>query len=139
VTDYVAGRRLGLPEEGPGSLASFGRRLLAVFVDWFASMLVVGLVARIGHQPLTPSDRSLATLGVFAVEVAVLTWLAGASFGQRLCGIGVVALDRGRVGLGRSVARTLLLCLAIPPLLWDRDGRGLHDRAVNTAVVRAAP
>ena len=33
--------------------------------------------------------------------------------------------------------RTVLICLVIPPLVWDSDGRGLHDRAVNTVVVRS--
>ena len=32
--------------------------------------------------------------------------------------------------------RSLLLCLAIPALIWDRDGRGLHDKAANTVLVR---
>lgn len=31
---------------------------------------------------------------------------------------------------------TLLLCLAVPALIWDRDQRGMHDRAANTVVVR---
>jgi uncharacterized RDD family membrane protein YckC len=48
-----------------------------------------------------------------------------------------VSLDpaRPRVGFARALARTVLICLAIPPLIWDRDARGLHDRAVLTAVV----
>ena len=45
--------------------------------------------------------------------------------------------DRGRVGAFRAAVRTVLICLAVPPLIWDRDGRGLHDRAVVTAVVNA--
>ena len=35
----------------------------------------------------------------------------------------------------RAVLRTALLLLLIPALIWDRDGRGLHDRAAGTAVV----
>jgi uncharacterized RDD family membrane protein YckC len=31
----------------------------------------------------------------------------------------------------------VLLCLLIPALIWDRVGRGLHDRAAGTVVVRA--
>ena len=67
----------------------------------------------------------------------MLTWLAGASFGQRLLGLRVVRLDGSPLGLWRSVVRTALLCLAIPALIWDRDGRGLHDKAVGSVVVRA--
>jgi uncharacterized RDD family membrane protein YckC len=33
--------------------------------------------------------------------------------------------------------RTVLLCLVIPAFIWDRDGRGLHDKAAGTVVVRA--
>jgi len=42
-----------------------------------------------------------------------------------------------RLGLTGSMLRTALICLVIPPLVWDSDGRGLHDRAVDTVVVRA--
>jgi uncharacterized RDD family membrane protein YckC len=135
MTSGYRGERLGLPETGPGSLASFGRRLAALFVDWVAANLVTVLVV---HGSLRYGTQSfdLLALGIFALEVFVLTWLAGASFGQRLMGVRVVSLDRGRVGVLRALARTVLVCLAVPPLIWDRDGRGLHDRAVLTAVIR---
>jgi hypothetical protein len=32
--------------------------------------------------------------------------------------------------------RTVLLCLAVPALIWDRDQRGLHDKAAQTVLVR---
>ena len=35
-----------------------------------------------------------------------------------------------------AVVRTVLLCLLVPALLVDADGRGLHDRLTQTAVVR---
>ena len=31
----------------------------------------------------------------------------------------------------------VVIRLAIPPLIWDADGRGLHDKAVDSVVVRA--
>ena len=129
------GERLGLPETGPGSLAPFGRRLAALFVDWAAANLVTVLLVRGRFSYGTESFNVLA-VGIFALEVFLLTWTAAASFGQRLLGIRVVSLDRGRVGAARAAFRTLLICLAVPPLIWDRDGRGLHDRAVLTAVIR---
>jgi len=136
VTEY-RGQHLGLPETGQGSLASVGRRLVAVAVDWFASTFVVALVAR-DHLTYGTPTFSLAVLAVFGVEVAVLTATTGASFGQRLLGMQVVALDRGRAPLGRVVVRTVLLCLAVPALVWDSDQRGLHERATGTAVVRTS-
>ena len=48
----------------------------------------------------------------------------------------MVALDTGRVNPLRALLRTVLLCLAIPALIWDRDGRGLHDRLARTVEVR---
>jgi hypothetical protein len=42
------------------------------------------------------------------------------------------------LSLGRVVLRTLLICLVIPALVLDSDGRGLHDRAVDSVVLRAA-
>ncbi len=127
-----SGERLGLPAEGPGSMARLPRRVTALCIDWFAALLVAG--AFIGDSQ--SSAQSLATLGIFAVQVTLLTWLWGSSFGQRLVGIRVVGRSR-RLGLIGAALRTALICLVIPPLVWDDDGRGLHDRAVDSVVLRA--
>lgn len=132
------GQRLGLPEEGPGSVARLGRRVLALVIDWFAALLLVRLF--LPHLDYGTPGSSFATLGIFAVEVAFFTWLSGSSFGQRLLGLQVVRMDgRGRPGLLRAVGRTVLLCAVIPPLVWDRDQRGLHDRLVGTVLLRGQP
>jgi hypothetical protein len=68
-------------------------------------------------------------LGLVAVR------LFGFTPGQLALGLGVVALD-GRLGLGRAMARGLLVALVIPALLTDWDGRGIQDRVTTTAVVR---
>jgi hypothetical protein len=34
------------------------------------------------------------------------------------------------------VLRSVLLVLVIPALIWDRDGRGLHDRLARAVQVR---
>ena len=121
------GQRLGLPEHGPGSVAGFGRRIVAYLIDSLACALIAYGLLR---------DQQL-TLAVFAAEVLVLTWLAGGSAGQLAYGLRVVRLDGRPIGLPRAALRTLLLCLLIPALIWDRDGRGLHDKAAGTVVVRA--
>ena len=126
------GQRLGLPESGSGSLARLGRRLVALFIDWFAASLIARSL--VGDPQSTA--ESFATLGVFALEITLLTWLWGSSFGQRIVGIRVVGRTR-RLGLVGSALRTVLICLVIPPLVWDADGRGLHDRAVDSVVLRA--
>jgi uncharacterized RDD family membrane protein YckC len=121
------GERLGLPEHGPGSLASFGQRVVAFLVD----SVMCGLVAYGLFR-----DTAYAT-PVFALEVLVLTLFAGASAGQRIRGLRVVRLDGTPIGVSRVLLRTVLLLLLVPALIWDRDGRGLHDRAAGTAVLHA--
>ena len=120
-----AGQRLGRPETGPGSVAGFGARLIAFLLDTVMCALVAWGI---------PQEPALST-PIFALEVLVLTWLAGGSAGQRLRGLRVVRLDGRPTGLARSALRTALLVLLVPALVWDRDGRGLHDKAAGTVVV----
>lgn len=123
-----AGERLGLPESGPGSVASFGRRLAAVTVDWIASVLVARAV----------TDDPWVPLLVFVVESLLLLPTLGATFGMKLLGLRVIRLGSpGLVPPLRAVVRTVLLAVVIPATIWDRDGRGLHDKAAGTVVVRA--
>jgi len=136
VSETYRGERLGLPEQGPGSLAGFGHRLAALLVDWAAANLVTILFTH-GSPAYGTPDFSWRVLGVFGLEVWVLTWLTGSSFGQRLLRLRVTSLDVRPVGPVRALVRTVLICLAVPPLIVDRNGRGLHDRIGNTAVVRA--
>ena len=125
-TEAYPGQRLGLPERGPGSVASMPRRLLALFIDWLLSMLIA--------YWLTKSQ--FWTIAVFALEVYILTALGGSTVGKRLVGIRTIRIGGGPIGFGWALVRTVLLLTVVPPLLTDRDLRGLHDRASNTIVVR---
>jgi uncharacterized RDD family membrane protein YckC len=129
------GERIGLPQDGPGSVTGYGRRLGALFIDWILSALVAGFIIAILHVP--SSNRSWLTLLVFGVEVWLLTAMTGSTVGKRLLGLRVARMDGRRVGLGWSLVRTILLLIVVPALLWDRDHRGLHDRAANTIVLRS--
>jgi uncharacterized RDD family membrane protein YckC len=120
------GERFGLPKDGPRSVASMARRLAALLIDWFACMLI----------SLAAFRTQYLTLPIFAVEVYLLTALTGLTLGKRLMGIRVVRLDGKPVGFGWALVRTVLLLAVIPPLVTDRDLRGLHDRAANTIVIR---
>ena len=120
------GQGLGLPERGPGSVASMPRRVLALFIDWLLSMLIA--------YGLTRSQ--FWTIVVFAIEVYVLTATTGFTVGKRLVGIRTVRTNGGLVGFGWALVRTVILLTVIPPLLTDRDLRGLHDRASDTVVIR---
>jgi uncharacterized RDD family membrane protein YckC len=122
-----AGERLGRPESGPGSVAGFGPRLVAFALDSVMCALIAWGIPR----------EPAFTTPIFALEVLVLTWLAGGSAGQRLRGLAVVRLDGRPLGLARAALRTFLLLLLVPALIWDRDGRGLHDKAAGTVVVRS--
>ena len=130
-----AGQRLGLPETGRGSVASWGRRILALCVDWFASILVAGAI--VGQGVLSSHGwEAWMPLLVFLVEGSLLTPLVGGSFGQLLLRIAVVRLDRKPVNLLVAVLRTLLICLVVPPVIYNRDRRGLHDLVAGTVTVR---
>ena len=120
------GEQFGLPEQGPGSVASMGRRLLALLIDWLLCMLIA--------YWLTHSQ--FWTIAVFAVEVYVLTATTGFTVGKRLAGIRTVRTNGGVTGFRWALVRTALLLTVIPPLLTDRDLRGLHDRASDTMVIR---
>lgn len=113
--------------------ASWGRRILALIIDWAASTLVtVGLVGA-GDYVQNPSS-SWVVLGVFALEVSLLTTLAGGSFGQLTTRVRVLTTDGRPLGLLVAVARTLLICVVIPPLIFKPDsGRGLHDLWTDSA------
>ncbi|MFL6054180.1 MAG: RDD family protein [Actinoallomurus sp.] len=125
---------MGLPREGPGSVAGYGRRLGSLVIDWFIALLVAAAVAAALHA--STQTRSLLTLLVFGVMAWLLIGLTGTTVGKRLCGLRVVRPGGGRVGLLWAFVRTLLLVLVVPALIWDRDYRGLHDRAANSVVVR---
>lgn len=129
------GSRLGLPEEGVGSLAGLGRRFVALFVDWFLAIFI-GLLA-VPSVDYGTRWSPLVTLGAFAVMVTILTWVGGGTIGHRLLGLRVVRLGGKPVGLPRAFVRTVLICLVVPAVVWDRDGRGLHDKAVGTALLRS--
>jgi uncharacterized RDD family membrane protein YckC len=128
-----AGQRLGLPETGPRSVASWGRRIAALFVDWLACLLVANLIT--AYTDVSADTERLLPLLVFLVETTIFTGLAAGSFGQLALRIAVVRLDGRPVSILAAFVRTLLICLVIPPLVFNRDNRGLHDLAVGTLTV----
>ena len=129
-----AGQRLGLPEDGPRSVASWGRRIVALFVDWIASSLVASVISGVASLP-EDVDRLLPLL-VYLAEASLFTGLMGASFGQLALRVVVVRLDGRPVSILQATVRTLLICLVIPPVVFNRDSRGLHDLAVGTITLR---
>lgn len=129
------GASLGLPETGPGAVAPYGRRLLALIVDWGLSWLVAAMIVQVVASN-DPFALSAAQLAVFAVETWILTATTGTTAGKLVCGLRVRRLDDRPVGFGWALVRVVLVLAVIPALLWDRDYRGMHDRAAGTVVVR---
>lgn len=114
--------------------ATWGRRILALFVDWVACLAVVeGLVAA---DVLAGNPNGLGTLGLFVLESALFTALAGGSFGKLVTRIRVVRRPDASVpvSLLRALVRSALVALLVPPLLTF-DGHGLHDVAAGTRTV----
>ena len=121
------GERLGLPDRGPGSIARAGRRILAIVIDWTLALLISNF--------LFGGDQ-WATLSIFAAEQILLIATLGYSIGHRIAGIHVVRLGGAPAGPLAAVVRTVLLCLVIPAVIFDPDQRGLHDKAMNTVLIR---
>ena len=120
----------------PGPVAGFGRRLGAICIDWAVALGMTLLLFR--SVAYGSAESQIATMSLFALEVILLTWLSSASFGQRVLGMVVLRTSGGRLSLGRVVLRTLLILLVIPAVVIDANGRGLHDRAVDSVVVRVS-
>ena len=124
----------GVPDALPFATASWGRRVLALVVDWFACLAVVSLFTPVFGT--TGGPGGFYTLLVFVVESAVLTATVGGSFGKLATRLRVVRVpDGGRIDLLRSFARAILVALVIPPLVFRPDRRGLHDLAAGSATV----
>lgn len=129
------GERLGLPEHGPRSVATTGRKVAGLLIDWLicygVSMLLLALF------PL-PGGPGTVVGVVWAVVSIAAVWLFAATPGQTAMGLGVARVDaEAPVGLARAFFRVLLTVFIIPPLVTDMDARGLHDRVTQTAVISA--
>jgi uncharacterized RDD family membrane protein YckC len=133
------GEKIGLPATGRGALAPTGARLLAFVVDAIASGLVAALF--VPHKSgASFADRLPGTWSLipFALDYIVGVLVAGRTLGMYLAGLRVIRVSRDvAVDPLRIVGRTALLALFVPALVFDRDGRGMHDRLTDTAVVRA--
>ena len=121
------GKRLGLPETGPRSIGRPGRRFAALAIDWATAVLISLAFFRYNEW---------ATLAIFAVAQVVFLLTVSGSVGHVLLGMRVVPVAGGYLGAWRPFARTLLLCLVIPAVIWDKDQRGMHDRLCGTVLVR---
>lgn len=128
------GQALGMPQSGPGSIARFGPRLVAILIDWAIATVIASAFFKV-PWPATGSGPFII-LGIFGVMNLLLVGTIGTTIGHRIMGMRVIGMSGGRATFFQAAARTILLCLGLPAVVWDRDGRGLHDKIPNTVIVR---
>jgi hypothetical protein len=131
-TQKWPGKRLGLPDRGPRSVARAGRRIAAIAIDW----IIANFVAFSFFGWTLADSNPFPPLIIFGLLQIVFIATVGGSIGHLLLGMRVVPIVPGWVGVLRPIARTALLCIGIPALIWDRDQRGMHDRIAGTVLVR---
>lgn len=131
----VCEAQYGYPVSVEEPKAWIGRRIIGFSIDWIASSLVTLLL--FPQFAYGSVQAWFPTAGIYVVEASLLTWLTGSSFGQRIVGLQVHSIDGARISLWRMVLRSLLVCLVIPAVVYDNQGRGVHDRLAGTYVVRS--
>lgn len=136
--EQYRGERLGLPETGAGAVARPARKFAAFVIDLACAGLITSFFV-----PLRFADPvAMQTYNTWSTLVWAVITLIGVSFfgltpGMTFLGIRVARLDgKAMVGPLRALLRTVLVALLIPPVIWDVDFRGWHDKAAGTVVVR---
>lgn len=114
--------------------ASWLRRLLALFVDWFACYAIVALAMGGVDEMAGSTEANIYLVSLFVVEQTLFITLMGGSFGHLLTRLRVSRLDGGRVMPLQALIRSVLVALVIPPLVFRPDGRGLHDMAAGSVI-----
>ena len=128
------GQFLGMPREGQGSQASVLRRMGGVFIDWALCAVAASLITA---NTSALGDRYTVTYLLWIVLGIVCGWLFSRTPGMAALGMGVARVDKeAPVGLWRAAVRTILTGFVLPAALVDADGRGMHDRATTTTVIR---
>lgn len=87
------GEQLGLPEQGPGSIARPGRRLGALVADWGLCLLIAYGLLTHGYDQATGNWALL----VFFVLGLLTVGTVGFTPGKRLFGLRVVPEGGGRL------------------------------------------
>jgi uncharacterized RDD family membrane protein YckC len=133
---------------GPGSLATYGSRVVAYILDWLIVVIPVGIVtvaSGLGRY----FDYSLDAVVAFAYAALLIGGPAAQTVGMRVMKIAVAqAANRASpIGYGRAAARAAVavligIIIIVGPLLdllwplWDPTNQTLHDKAAGTIVVR---
>lgn len=108
-------------------MATAARRFGALCIDWALALVVSNLVF---------GGEAIATLLVFAVMHVVGISLLATTVGKALLRTQVVRVGGRTAPVHRVLVRTVLLCLVLPAVVVDPDGRGMHDRVAGTVEIR---
>ena len=127
-TPTTTGPDTAEPGVQPVSLA---RRFGALMIDWILCLLASGLIGRPERYPWA---APMILVLEYALFVGVFTQTPGMWINRIRC---VSVRNGARIGVPRAALRGLLLALVLPAVVMDSDRRGLHDRAVDSVVVRA--
>lgn len=132
--DLYPGERLGLVPSGRGSVAGWGQRIGAITLDW---LIALGVTIGVLGAP-QPGDQvfSLVVLGVFSLMYVILLLVAQRTIGMTAFRVRVLPVGSSRLLAWGVLVRGVLLALVIPAVIYDKDRRGLHDKAGRTVVVR---
>ncbi|OFO36024.1 RDD family protein [Corynebacterium coyleae] len=129
------GEFLGMPEKGAGSQASVARRMGGVLIDWTICAIAASLITQ---NTSALGDKYTLTYLLWIVLGILGGWLFARTPGMAALGMGVARVDKeAPVGLWRAALRTVLTGFVLPAALVDADGRGMHDRATTTTVIRS--
>ena len=122
---------------GPRRAGRLGRPDPALLLDWLLANLVAIALVR---DAASGSRRTAVPRPADGVRGGDLAddGVRRRKLGQRMRLRVVARLDGRPVGFARSLVRAVLVLLVIPPLVVDRDGRGLHDRLAGTVLVARA-
>lgn len=126
--------RYGVVDMNAMKRAGLGIRLAALAIDWALATMTTALFVPPFSSAIGPSALRL---GIFVLEVSIVTGFSGSSMGQRIMGLRVLSWpDHLFITPMRAFMRTLLIALVIPAVVYDNEGRGLHERLTQTTVVR---
>ncbi len=138
--EYMVGRwpgeHLGLPQSGSGAMASVMRRAIGVLIDWAICWAIAGFIVM--NTDIFGGTATLTYL-LWLVLGIISGWLFARTPGMAVLGMGVARVDKPgeTVGFWRAAVRTILTGFIFPAAIVDPDGRGMHDRATGTAVIRS--
>jgi hypothetical protein len=124
--DYWPGKGFGLPADGPRSVPTLLRRVVALCIDWAFSVAV---------SVLFFDFNGFATGAVFIAMHMMFGLVVGGSPGHLITKMRMAPIRGGALGIIAPLVRPWLIILVIPPIMMDRDQRGVHDRIVGTIMV----